>query len=152
MENSEATVKSCKNISKNTTSSKISKQHAELSKKGSKRKNIEIRHVNCHSIRKKLDDIKDKLLNKNADVLCITESWIDSSIKDEEVNIEGYHIYRHDRPEGNYAFGGGSCIYIRKEYKVTRLKHETCEDIQDVWLKVQISKNKSFIFRNVASI
>ena len=137
MENSEATGKSCKKVSKNTTSNKTSEHHGELNEKGSKRKHIEIRHVNCHSIRKKLGDIKDKLLNKNADILCITESWISSSIKDEEVNIEGHHIYRHHRPEGNDAFGGGSSIYIRKEYKVKRLKHEICEDIQDVWLKLK---------------
>ena len=57
--------------------------------------------MNFHSLKSKLNDIKDRCINKNANVLCITKSWINPSIK-EEVNIGGYIIYRHVKPERNY--------------------------------------------------
>ena len=41
----------------------------------------------------------------------ITESWLDDSVEDSEVEVCGYTILRHDRNR----HGGGVCLYIRSD-------------------------------------
>ena len=52
----------------------------------------------------------------NAAVLCVWESWLDSTIADAKVCIPGYVLERKDRgPDG-----GGVCIYIKDNLFVNR--------------------------------
>lgn len=39
-----------------------------------------------------------------ASVIAISKTWIDNSVTDIEISIEGYHILRS---------GGGVCVYVR---------------------------------------
>ena len=43
------------------------------------------------------------------DIVCITETWLDNSISDNELTIPGYCIIRLDRNR----HGGGVLMYIR---------------------------------------
>ncbi len=43
-------------------------------------------------------------LNTNADVIIISESWLNKTILDKEISITGYNVFRADRPKRG---GGG---------------------------------------------
>ena len=50
----------------------------------------------------------------NFDILCLSETFLDSAIdlNDEDINIDGYSILRADRPSSNKR--GGVCIYFKE--------------------------------------
>lgn len=52
------------------------------------------------------------------DIACFTETWLNNTISDAMINIEGFHLIRNDRNR----HGGGICIYLRKDlaYRLIR--------------------------------
>lgn len=88
----------------------------------SKSNGIKLVHLNARSLknREHLAQIKELVNDVNLDVLAVSESWLKSSTTNAEVEIPGYKIYRLDR---KHKKGGGVCIYLRKEFKVTMLKN-----------------------------
>lgn len=52
-----------------------------------------------------------------ADVLVISETWLNNSVLDNAINIEEYNVFRTDRLKR----GGGLVIYIKNRYEVTLL-------------------------------
>ena len=61
-----------------------------------------------------MDEIKLLMNERNADILCISESWLLPSVSDHLVNIHGYKIFRCDGGRG-----GGVCIYVRDDLSAT---------------------------------
>ena len=55
-------------------------------------------------------------------ILAVSESWLNSSVKNAEVEIQGYKIFRLYREK---KIGGGVCIYTRASLKTTVLKDLT---------------------------
>lgn len=53
---------------------------------------------------------------KRGSVLTLSETWLDSSVDDGEVAIEGYTVIRRDRNR----HGGGVPVYIPTDMKPTR--------------------------------
>lgn len=51
-------------------------------------------------------------------ILAISESWLNSRVKNAEVEIDGYSLSRLERPRNiKNEFGGGVCVYMRKTLK-----------------------------------
>lgn len=76
---------------------------------------LDIFHLNIRSIRNKIDSLLS--LVTDFDVLCFTESHLDSCITDQNLLIDGFNtIYRKDRN----SFGGGIIIYVSNSLRVKR--------------------------------
>lgn len=75
---------------------------------------INLCHLNAQSLCArqlgKLDEFKSCFVNSKLDIICVTETWLQDSISDSTVGVEGYTILRNDR---NYSRGGGVCIYYK---------------------------------------
>ena len=78
---------------------------------------LHVAHVNICSLRNKVTDISELLIEHNIDIIAITETWLDSSITDSSVHIPQFTLYRHDRQTGR---GGGVCFYVRDSLKVVQ--------------------------------
>lgn len=76
-----------------------------------KRKGLHFLHFNAQSLFPKLPEIRLIAQQSNATAICITETWIDSTVSDEEIKIDQYSVIRNDRNR----HGGGVCIYIRTD-------------------------------------
>ncbi|KAI5731016.1 hypothetical protein M8J77_003291 [Diaphorina citri] len=78
-------------------------------------KKLSIFHLNAHSIRPpvKYIEIKEIFSDTSADIICITESWLDSSISNSEVSLQGYNLIRNDRLGKR---GGGVAIYLNNAF------------------------------------
>ena len=54
-------------------------------------------HINVNSLLSKIDELRDVVGHTKPAILEITETKLDSSVYDQEVNISGYSIFRSDR-------------------------------------------------------
>lgn len=94
--------------------------------------------MNCRSVKNKVDDFNNLLCMTKPTVVLGTESWLDSSISDDEVFPDNYISYRKDR---NYH-GGGVFILVDNTVSSSRLDIPvgSCEA---VWCRVRLSNGKS---------
>ena len=94
-------------------------------------------HLNVRSLFSKVDQI-DYILKKNDyDVLAISESWLDNTIADSELSIEGYNIYRKYRLNSK---GGCVCLYVKEcvHFKLRDDLH--FDDVESLWGEVTVGK------------
>jgi|TARA_B110000196_G_C21147904_1_gene667753 hypothetical protein len=52
-------------------------------------------------------------------IMCVTESKLTDDIRDAEVSIPNFYVYREDRTPKSKS--GGSAIYVRKDFNVSKL-------------------------------
>ena len=68
-------------------------------------------HINVNSLLSKIDELRDVVGHTKPAILGITESKLDSSVSDQEVDISGYSILRNDRNR----YGGDVACYVRAD-------------------------------------
>ena len=94
-------------------------------------------HLNINSILPKLDELKTIAGNTKAAIIGITESKVDNSISDRQVEIFGYCILRCDRNRN----GGGVACYVRPDL-CFNLRSTTMGDIEDKFVDILLPKKK----------
>ena len=113
-------------------------------------RNLKITHLNARSIKNREHYILAKeLVSENKfDIFTISESWLDNTVTDIEVEIPGYNIFRLDRL--NKA-GGGVCVCVSDRFKIECLDDLTSisPSGHQLWLKIQVRNCKSFIICTV---
>ena len=95
-------------------------------------------HLNVNSLLNKIDELRTIVKKSKASVFGITETKIDSSINDEELNIDGYNIIRSDRNR----HGGGVACYIKNDISFNR-KDNFSNAIENVFLDIYLPKCKT---------
>ena len=70
--------------------------------------NVKFGHINSRSLYPKKDEIEFIITKNDFDVLCISETWLSEHVKDNDISIPGYNIFRKDR---KHSLGGG-VLYI----------------------------------------
>ena len=93
--------------------------------------------------------VKETILSNKFAVFAISESWLDTTVSDLEIEILGYNIYRVDR--GNKA-GGGVCAYVASNYRtelLTDISNISSNGFHQLWLKIQVRNLKSIIICTV---
>ena len=82
---------------------------------------------------------------KSVDLTAITESWLENSMADSELNISGYTIFRKDRRLERNAKGGGVLLYVRdclNAHYATELNDMHNESL---WVKIQLSSTRNIL-------
>ena len=90
-------------------------------------KGLNFIHLNTRSLLLKLDELRIFAGNTKEAVIGITESWLDASVTDSEINITDYSILLRDRNRE----GGGVCIYIRNDF-IFKLRDDICTTVEIV--------------------
>ena len=82
------------------------------------------------------------LHQENIDILCICETWLDSSVDDKFIKISKFNVIRCDAGRGS-----GVCIYIKEDLNISVINTsvDKTEGIEDLWVQVQHRKFPSFI-------
>jgi hypothetical protein len=131
----------CNTCSEVTTGLRIPPTSAEVT---TLERGIRIGHLNGRDLlsKSKLTDVKIIINRDNYDILAITESWLWPEVTDSEIDIDGYITIRCDRPsiKSHRTRGGGTLIYVKKEYSVQQLAHNFKYPNQVQVVKVQVSK------------
>ena len=103
---------------------------------------LTIEHINAQSLLCHLDEVKCLLKTRNIDILCITETWLESNIKDCLVTISDYAIFRCD-----LSSGGGVCVYVRDNLSAKLIKSDYSQipGMEEIWLNIQYKYFPSLI-------
>ena len=67
------------------------------------------------------------------DVIIATETWLDQTISDSELECDGYNIYRLDCWKG---MGGGDMIAVSTNITSSKVKVNAVKDSEILWTKV----------------
>jgi hypothetical protein len=90
----------------------------------------------------KLDEIYHKLAYMNsADIITISESWLDDTITDIDIELLDYQLYRKDRSR----HGGGVLAYVHDSLSVSRRADLEHDDIEALWLELAVDGGKVLI-------
>jgi len=81
----------------------------------------------CHL----LDDLTVVSEQYYPDIICVTETWLNSNIPDTAVKLGGYSIIMKDRSSG---IGGGVAVYISCSINCCKLSFENCDDFELLWV------------------
>ena len=63
----------------------------------SKLSGFRIVHLNCRSVIKYIEDLRLLILSKEAHVISLNETRLDTSVGDGEIDVPGYNVVRCDR-------------------------------------------------------
>ena len=115
--------------------------------KPSEKNNVKIAHLNVRSLKQRdhFIQVKDTVQTNDFDVFTISETWLNCSVSDLEIEIPGYDVFRVDRQDKR---GGGVCIYARHGFK-TEVLHDISgiseTGLHQLWIKIQVRNLKSFL-------
>lgn len=79
--------------------------------------NINLLYFNVRSLLPKIDDLRAICAVYCPDIVCIVETWLDDTILDSEVSIQGYSLCRLDRSRHN----GGILIFVKSLFTYSLL-------------------------------
>ena len=105
-----------------------------------KKRGLHLLHLNINSLLPKIDELRYIAKNSNATVIGISESKLDNSVLDEEVNIEGYKLLRSDRNR----HGGGVACYIRNDITYTE-RENFSTDLENIFFDILLPKSKPIL-------
>ncbi|CAB4025123.1 Hypothetical predicted protein [Paramuricea clavata] len=104
-------------------------------------------HLNVRSLKNRDNLVQLRELNgeHQYDILTISESWLNSTVKNSEVEIEGYRLLRLDRLGKR---GGGVCVFTRNSLKTKIIKDISVissTGFHQLWILIQHKKMKSIV-------
>ncbi len=70
---------------------------------------------NAGSLMNKLDELNNLASLNHIDVIGVTETWLHDELKDHEVSLQGYALFRHDRLSSKR--GGGVALYVKSNLR-----------------------------------
>ena len=85
-----------------------------------RKKGLHFLHLNAGSLLSKL----------SAAVLAVSETWLDGSVTDAEIELVGYTVVRKDRNRN----GGGVCLYVRSDISYNPRTDLSCDELESVWI------------------
>ena len=102
--------------------------------------------ANCESLRNKLDLLRYDTVD--CDIICLVETWLDSTIDDGNLRIPGYQeIIRKDRYPADLGQinHGGVAIYVKNEIVCRRLYELEDRKLESIWLEISQLSGKYII-------
>ena len=95
-------------------------------------KGMHIIHLNVNSLLGKLDQIREMFHDGKVDILTFSETKLDDSVTDVQIEIENYSVIRNDRNR----HGGGVCMYVNSRLSYITRPELTHEAIETVWIEI----------------
>jgi len=100
---------------------------------------FKLAHLNVRSLIPKYNDVRQFVIEGKYDVVAITETWLNSTVQDEDIQIQGYFLVRQDR----MGRGGGVAIYYKTHLSMVPQSISRNPNFEQVWLNFSID-NKSY--------
>ena len=103
---------------------------------------LKLAHINVRDLLGKFSKITLLLEESNIDILAITETHLDRSVRNETVNITGYEVERDDRDKN----GGGCLLYWKENLDVTvNSVMNATKTTESVWIELHIHSQRYLI-------
>ena len=101
---------------------------------------LKVCHANVRSLASKprLLDLEILSISHNIDVLCLSETWLSSSILSSSISLPGFQLpLRRDRPENK---NGGVAVYVRNNLSVKLVSLPESLTIECLCINIQITQ------------
>ena len=107
--------------------------------------NVKVSHLNVRSLksREHFSLVKDTIILNSFDIFTISETWLDATVNDANIEIQGYQLFRQD--PGPDKPGGDLCIYAKSNLKASiigDLSPVSDDGFQQLWLRAQCRNYK----------
>ena len=90
--------------------------------------------LNARSIVNKKNELNIMVEDIDPHIIGITESWANTDIRDAELGLTGYVMFRRDRMGRR---GGGVILYVKESIQAYAIKLEKKADFDEaVWCKI----------------
>ena len=86
------------------------------------------------SVISKVDELEVVADINDADVICLTESWLNPCVPDSTISLSNFTLFRKDR---TFSSGGGVCAYVKTEIHCRRLEKFEHPAIESIWLLIR---------------
>ncbi|XP_068671085.1 uncharacterized protein [Montipora foliosa] len=86
---------------------------------------------NTMSLAPKLDEIGVTVDTTPADICLFTETWLNESVPDKSLNLNGFQLFRRDRVGWEH---GGVCMYVRNSIQCNILSDLRNDDHEALWV------------------
>ncbi|MCP3662464.1 MAG: endonuclease/exonuclease/phosphatase family protein, partial [Gammaproteobacteria bacterium] len=97
----------------------------------------------------KLDsDIRPLLHAYNFAGLALQETKLSSAVKQSELSVPNYRLFRRDRPK-NGRSGGGVAVFARDEFKPRKVNFKSAPNLEFIAVELTSKKKKKFIVCSV---
>ena len=104
------------------------------------KRGLHLIHLNINSLLSKIDELREIARTTRATVIGITESKLDGSVLDGEINIDGYELVRSDRNR----HGGGVACYIRSDISFN-VRGDFSSEIENIFFDILLPKTKPIL-------
>ena len=104
-----------------------------------KKRGLHIIHLNINSLLPKIDEIRNIAKSSNLSIIGLSETELDDSVFDAEINIEGYTLIRSDRNR----HGGGVACYIKQSltFDVQSYFSNEIENILSIFTYLELNRS-----------
>ena len=133
--------------SRENTLTATTKEHVPKPPSDMQRSKLRIAHLNVRAIKNRnhLIQVRELMKDRSYDILALSESWLNSTVTNAEVEIEGFKLTRLHRLGKT---GGGVCVYSKSSIKVKCLKKITGISefgFHQLWMLIQLRKLRSIL-------
>ena len=118
---------------------------AEPSTSSPPKKQLSFCHLNIRSLVQqsdcgtRFDHLYNYVCRDNIyDVIALTETHLSDDIDDDEINLDGYTLFRLDRNR----HGGGTALYCRSELEPKLISNLSIANIEMLWIETSVHQNK----------
>ena len=111
-----------------------------------KAKGLRCCHLNMRSLPVQLDKVGTLILLNNLDVFAVSETWLNSTWNDHELNIQGYQLFRQDRKTtvaSKAPHGGGVAIYAKSTLHCRSMTFTNETHMEHICLQLRQHKDGS---------
>ena len=104
-------------------------------------KGLHFVHANVRSLLPKLPEIRLFLSRTRAAVFAASETWLDPTVNDGEIQIPGFNVLRRDRNRN----GGGVALFIRNGIAFNPRPDLAVDDLEATWVELLPPKSKGIL-------
>ena len=104
------------------------------------KRGLHLIHLNINSLLSKIDELREIARKTRATVIGITESKLDGSVLDGEINIDGYELVRSDWNR----HGGGVACCIRSDISFN-VRGDFSSEIENIFFDILLPKTKPIL-------
>ena len=113
----------------------------QFSSKGLHLCNLNIRHIIP-----KLDELRLTMaINNGPDIFGLCETFLDGTVSDGQVYINGFDFLRKDRSDTQNKSGGGLILYYKESLKCKRRLELEISHIETLWCEFTLPNTKPFL-------
>ena len=94
---------------------------------------------------KNIDEFRMYGLNHQYDIICVIETWLDNTVNDDEVELDGYDLVRKDRNR----HGGGVAMFIRSTINYKTRSDIMPDNLETITVEITKPKAKPFLLNTL---